>query len=84
MNLWLDVYTETPEDSNAWQTTVGVDTQVFRDQHVEGELFPETMASALYYRMTHRDDTAQMPPLATKNVDQEGIAILEAWIESLP
>ena len=85
MNLWLDVETETPEDSNAWQTTVGVDTQVFKDQHVEGRIVPgNPMVSALYYRMIHRDDTAQMPPLATKNVDQEGIAILEAWIESLP
>ena len=39
---------------------------------------------SLYYRMNHRDDTAQMPPLATKYVDQTGLEIINAWIESLP
>ena len=34
LNLWLDVGTASPEDSNAWKTAVGVDTQVFKDQHV--------------------------------------------------
>ena len=85
MNLWLDVGTDTPELSNAWRTTVGIDTQIFKDQHVEGRIVPgNPTASALYYRMSHRDDVAQMPPIASKESDEEGLAIIQAWIESLP
>ena len=85
LNLWLDVGTASPEDSNAWRTTVGVDTQVFKDQHVLGRVVPgNPMASAIYYRMIHRDDAAQMPPLATSLVDEEGASAISAWIESLP
>ena len=84
LNLWLDVGTASPEDSNAWRTTVGVDTQVFKDQHVLGRVVPgNPMASAIYYRMIHRDDAAQMPPLATSLVDEEGASAILAWIESL-
>lgn len=39
--------------------------------------------SGLYHRTALRGDT-QMPPLATKLVDAEGIAILSAWIARLP
>ena len=85
MNLWLDVDTPSPETSNAWRTTVGIDTQVSKDQHIEGRVVSGNVsASALYYRMNHRNDTAQMPPLATKYVDLTGLEIINAWIESLP
>lgn len=85
MNLWLDVETTTPEQSNTWQTTVDVDTQIFKDQHVLGRIVPgNPTASALLYRMEHRDDVAQMPPIATKEIDPTGIRILTEWIESLP
>lgn len=40
--------------------------------------------SALLWRMKQRGhDDAQMPPLATDVVDAEGVATIEAWIESL-
>ena len=85
MNLWLDVEHTSAVESNAWKTTVGVDTQVFKDQHISGRIVPgNPETSALYYRMSHRDDVAQMPPVGTKLVDTEGIAIISEWIESLP
>jgi hypothetical protein len=44
-------------------------------------------ASALLYRMLQRDsDTTigeQMPPLATEQVDTEGVAAVRAWIEAM-
>ena len=85
MNLWIDVDHSTAVESNAWQTTVGVDTQVFKDQQISGRIVPgNPEASALYYRMSHRYDVAQMPPVGTKLTDTEGISIISEWIESLP
>lgn len=85
MNLWIDVEHTSAVESNAWQTTVGVDTQVFKDQNISGRIVPgNPEGSALYYRMNHRNDVAQMPPVGTKLVDSEGIAIISEWIESLP
>ena len=40
-------------------------------------------SSAILYRMGERGNNAQMPPLATGIVDEEGIALIEAWVESL-
>ena len=39
--------------------------------------------SALIARMGHRGDTDQMPPLATKRVDEDGLAIVKRWIADL-
>lgn len=84
MNLWIDIDHATETDSNTWQTTVDVDTEIFKDQHILGRIVPgDPDSSALYYRMSHRDDIAQMPPIATKAIDEEGRAIIAEWIESL-
>jgi len=39
--------------------------------------------SAVVFRMATRNPTRQMPPLGTKIVDQEGLALVERWIASL-
>jgi hypothetical protein len=39
--------------------------------------------SGLYYRMSTRGPKTQMPPLATKHADADGLALIEAWIEAL-
>jgi hypothetical protein len=39
--------------------------------------------SALLYRMRSRRPSSQMPPLGTVVADQEGIALVQRWIESL-
>ena len=40
--------------------------------------------SELYFRTGVRVDDEQMPPIATKIVDESGHALLRQWIDSLP
>ncbi len=40
-------------------------------------------ASAIHARMDQRGDFNQMPPLGTEEVDDEGVAIVDAWIHAL-
>ncbi len=40
--------------------------------------------SGVWVRMSTRDPTWQMPPLATKQVDATGLATIGTWINSLP
>jgi len=85
MNLWLDVGLSSPQESGAWQTTVGKSNQIFHDQHVDGRVVAgDPTRSALIYRMHQRGNNGQMPPIASKSIDQEGLQIISAWIESLP
>jgi hypothetical protein len=41
-------------------------------------------ASVLFARMASRDPLAQMPPLGTRVVDEEALALVAAWIRELP
>ena len=85
MNLWLSVEHASVEETGAWNTAVGHDTQIFKDQHVSGRIVPgNPEESALYYRMRQRGNIAQMPPVASKVPDQEGLSIVREWIEALP
>jgi uncharacterized repeat protein (TIGR03806 family) len=40
--------------------------------------------SVLYLRMKRRDEGLRMPPLASQLSDSDALAVLAAWIESLP
>jgi hypothetical protein len=42
--------------------------------------------SAVWLRMGYRFPThdAQMPPIATKEIDPDGLAAVKAWIDALP
>jgi uncharacterized repeat protein (TIGR03806 family) len=40
--------------------------------------------SMLYQRMNRRRDVFNMPPLATHEIDQEAVKLVEKWIESMP
>jgi hypothetical protein len=40
-------------------------------------------ASAVAYRMAQRVGFPQMPPIGTKRVDAEGLALVTAWIREL-
>lgn len=85
MNLWLSVDHASVEETGAWKTAVGQDTQIFKDQHVSGRIVAgDPDHSALYYRMGQRGNIAQMPPVASKIPDDEGLSIVRAWIEALP
>lgn len=85
MNLWWDIEQTSLSSTGAFQTAVGQPTQIFKDQHVHGRVVAgNPLGSAIYYRMAQRGNNAQMPPVASKTVDDEGLAIIQAWIEGLP
>jgi hypothetical protein len=74
---------DTVENTNTYKTTYYQHTKSFKD--VPWRLQPATSdMSCIYVRPTHRGDSAQMPPIATKHVDDTGTAAIKAWIDSLP
>ena len=84
LNLWIELGLTSVEELPVWQTAVDQPTVLFKDQHISGRIVPgDPAGSALLYRMSQRGNAAQMPPLASKVVDEEGIALIQAWIESL-
>lgn len=85
LNLWLDAGITSPALYGAWQSAIDNPAQIFQDQHVDARIVsgnPER--SALIYRMQNRGNTAQMPPIGTKIVDEAGLQLLSDWISSLP
>ena len=74
---------DTVENTNTYKTTYYQHTKSFKD--VPWRLDPATSdQSCIYVRPTHRGDSAQMPPIATKHVDDTGTAAIKAWIDSMP
>lgn len=85
LNFWLDVGLSSPEESGAWETAVDNPMQIFQDQHIDARIVSgNPVRSALIYRMKFRGSNAQMPPVGTKIVDEQGLQIVSEWIESLP
>ena len=85
MRLRLNVADRTPAATTIWTTTVNQPTQLFRVAGITERIAAGNPgASAIPYRMDHRGDSAQMPPLATKIVDATGLATIQSWISSLP
>lgn len=85
MNLWIDVNQATVEETSSYLTTVGQPNKIFNDQHVTARIqpgLPDT--SSIIYRMGQRGNNAQMPPIASKQVDEVGLEAVRAWILSLP
>lgn len=84
LRMRLSASNTTVESTDTFTTAVGV--PAFFDApgrplridpgHAETSLIP--------YRMSARGTKAQMPPLATKVVDDAGLAAVKAWIDSLP
>lgn len=82
--LRLDVAAQTPQDEPTWKTTVNIPLRVFSAPGIALRVAAGDPAhSALVYRMNHRGDAAQMPPIATTQVDANGIQVVSAWIQSL-
>jgi hypothetical protein len=79
------------EELDAYKTTVGVPLSDEWEDHppeFTHRIVPgDPDASAIAYRMGERGDDEiipdQMPPLATRKVDDEGLAAVRKWIESL-
>jgi mono/diheme cytochrome c family protein len=84
MNLRLDIGQTSPESTNAYLTTLGVELQYFDDTELVYRVAPgEPERSALIERMRERGSETQMPPFATELVHDEGVAVVTAWIRSL-
>jgi hypothetical protein len=80
-------------DASAVQTAavlgsvVGQPLQYYRDQGgaITLRVAPgEPEQSGIVARMRVRGPKEQMPPLATEQVDEPGVALVSRWIESLP
>ena len=85
LNLWLDVDDTTVEGTGVWRTAVGQPTTLFTTPSVSGRIVPGSPEeSAVLYRMLQRGNNAQMPPIATHIVDEDGSARVRTWIEKLP
>lgn len=83
--LRLSVDDLTVEDTDAWQTAVGVELQAFTGAGFTHRIVPgDAAASAVVFRMGQRGDDDQMPPIATELVDESGVSAVEAWIDLLP
>lgn len=65
-------------------TTVGVPLQQWLGHGYTTRIVAgDPDQSAAFYRITQRTVNVSMPPLATEHPDEEGTALLRAWIESL-
>ena len=84
MILRLDVAETDATTTQSYTTTVGVALEQwtghgYADRIVAGD--PDM--SAIAYRMSERTPSTQMPPIATEFVDDTGLALVRAWIQSL-
>jgi hypothetical protein len=69
----------------SWTTTVNAPLQHFVEPPYTTRVVPRDVgASALFHRAASRGVEAQMPPVATEITDPDGLAVLGAWIDSLP
>jgi len=84
MILRLDVDERDATANQIVATTVGVALQQWPGHGFVTRIVPgDPDMSAVLYRMTQRTMLEQMPPIATKKIDDAGIAIVRAWIQSL-
>ncbi len=84
MVLRLALEESTPESTEIYRSTVGVSLQNFLAAGFEYRVVAGSSTdSAIVYRMGERDGETQMPPLGTELVDDDGIASVRAWIDSL-
>jgi hypothetical protein len=87
VSIALDLWESTKHLSSI-ETTTGYATTVLQQNsfipalHVIEPGKPDQ--SELVYRISHRGDQAQMPPLATEIVDANALANIRAWIAAMP
>ncbi len=86
LRLWVHTGAQRVEATDTWTSAVGQRNQLFgeRSGTVVCRIHPgHPDTSALVYRMSHRADAAQMPPLGTELVDAKGVATVQRWIAGL-
>ncbi|WP_224248493.1 hypothetical protein [Hyalangium gracile] len=83
-SLRLSVNDVNVEDTAAWKTGLDMPVEKFVTPGVTKRIVagnPE--GSCIVHRMTIRGTTEQMPPIASKAIDDTGLASIRAWVESL-
>ncbi len=84
LDLWVKADVTSVAETGAYRTAIGKPTMTFADQHVSGRIVKGNAAeSAVLYRMEARGNSAQMPPVASEYVDQTGVELVRAWVDSL-
>ncbi|HKO93669.1 MAG TPA: hypothetical protein VJU61_21095 [Polyangiaceae bacterium] len=84
MLLRLNVEESVPEDTGLFQSVVGRPLQYYRAEPGTLRVVPGAPdSSALIQRMEVRGPKEQMPPLATEEVDAEGVQAVRRWISEL-
>jgi hypothetical protein len=84
LDLRLSSLDLTPEETRTYRTTVSKPLQFFRGDPRGVRLVPGAAdQSAIVFRMSQRDPKLRMPPLASEEPDEHGIADIRAWIDSL-
>jgi hypothetical protein len=74
----------TVEDTATWQTAVGLPAVYYPCDGCDIIEPGAPEQSAIVLRMLERGEMSeQMPPLATEMVDEDGVAAVSAWIETL-
>ena len=82
LRLWESTaHLDTVEHTLGYQTAVGRSNRFLPDLHIIEPGLPDD--SELVVRISERG-VRQMPPLATKIVDPNGIDAIRAWVSSLP
>jgi hypothetical protein len=84
MVLRLDVDERDAVQNQIYETTVGQPLEQWIGRGFDYRVVAgDPASSALYYRISQRVTNVQMPPLATEHTDPTGMALIQAWIESL-
>lgn len=72
------------EDTAPYRTTVGIGLTSWVGQGFDDRIVPgDPDASAIYYRMSQRGSSEQMPPIGTSDPDDEGRSMVRTWIQTL-
>jgi hypothetical protein len=83
-SLRLSVNDKSVQDTGAWKTGIRVPVEKFATPGVNQRIVPgNPEGSCIVHRMSLRGTTEQMPPLASKISDPDGIALIHSWVESL-
>src|SRR5262249_23298250 len=79
--LRLSTRDRSVSDTQAFRTAVLVPLDAFRHDGINFRIAPgEPAFSGVPYRMSRRGVPDQMPPSATKQVDDAGISAVSSWI----
>ncbi|HYH97064.1 hypothetical protein [Hyalangium sp.] len=82
--LQLSVTDTSVEDTGTWKTGVRVPVEKFVTPGVTMRISPgNPEGSCIVHRMTIRGTTEQMPPIASKIADDDGLSAIQAWVKTL-